>query len=345
MLIQHIDVPKLTIEEKAEGWTANVMAAAERFLSMQAKTKPQHRLLKKAFEGLQEQVKDWMPEEPGRTPLIPFIHLPILVYAGVKGKTDEKALQLAAATSLLFLGIDCFDDVADNDCPSFWGETSVAERNLVAATLLSSLPQLLVTQIAAPAAVLIALVHKMSEGLLRMSAGQQSDLLSGSTSHLHMKDALATISAKSGAELAMFAGMAARLADADKEQIAAYEKFGHAIGTASQLSSDCYDLFTDPACRDLRHGTRTLPIVIYLNSLPDDARSDFTILLERAKKDTLAQTEVKEKIKKSATMGACALIVENFCTEAKTALKEAGPSAMAATGLQIMINDLRFFKQ
>lgn len=49
--------------------------------------------------------------------------------------------------------------------------------------------------------------------------------------------------------------------------VALYDDTGRALGTAGQLSSDCYDLFTAEHSRDLASGTRTLTVVLYRERL------------------------------------------------------------------------------
>ena len=70
-----------------------------------------------------------------------FIPLPVLVYSGLRGH-EGPAIPLAAATTLLFLGIDWFDDVAAGDRP--------AEANLV----LCALAQLAIAGLDAPPSIL-----------------------------------------------------------------------------------------------------------------------------------------------------------------------------------------------
>ncbi len=123
--------------------TERVLAYAQGFALSHAVTPQQRRLLETALLGLRAQV--------GEQGVHPFVDLPLLVYAGLRGD-DTPAFPLAAATSLLFLGLDIFDDIADGDLPVHWRGYRPAEINLAAATLLCALPQLALAELDAPAA-------------------------------------------------------------------------------------------------------------------------------------------------------------------------------------------------
>jgi hypothetical protein len=76
-----------------------------------AAAEPQHGLLSTALTGLKLQAQE---DES-----LIFARVPLLVYAGCGGEAMT-AVPLAAATTLLFLGIDILDDLADGDLPEHW---------------------------------------------------------------------------------------------------------------------------------------------------------------------------------------------------------------------------------
>lgn len=309
--------------------TEDVLACAEAFALGRAVTPHQRRLMETALHGLRSDLDEQAVH--------PFVEVPLLVYAGVRGD-EAPAVPLAAITTLLFLGIDIFDDVADGDLPGHWAPYRPAEINLAAATLLCALPQLALAELNAPLATLAAMQQALARGLLVMSAGQERDLASAGSAHARVQDVEASVAAKSGEEVAMFATMAAQFAGADRDIVSAYAALGRAIGTAGQLASDCHDLFDAPESRDLANGTRTLPIVLHL-----DRETSFLDLLEKARNDPAARDEVRRHLRASGALRHCAFVVEVYCQRALEALEEARPLEPARSGLRLVIDRLSFF--
>lgn len=311
------------------------LGLAGAFALSQARTPHQRRLLETALLGLRAQAGE--PDMP-----LPFVRLPLLVYAGLRGE-EGPAVPLAAATALLFLGIDIFDDLADGDLPSHWNGTPAPEINLAAATLLCALPQLAIAGLDAPAARLAAMHRTLAEGLLRMSAGQERDLAMAGSDDVTPEEVEASVAAKSGEELAIFASLAAQFAGAQPEVMNMYAQLGRALGTGGQLASDCYDLFTAPHSRDLASGTRTLPIAMHLRRQVGEDRTSFLRLLEQARKDALAQEAVRHRLRAAGEIRRCAFLVEVYCQRALRALKQADPLEPAATSLKALIDVVSFF--
>ena len=274
--------------------------------------------------------------------LWPFIHLPLLIYAGLQGE-ERPALPLAAATTLLFAGLDLFDDVADGDWPASAPGRSVEQVNLTAATLLCALPQLALAELDAPPAVLAAMQRTLAEGLLRMSAGQQQDLASASAIRIRSTEIEAAVLAKSGEEPAIFGRLAAQLAQAPEELVETCGELGRAIGAGGQLASDCYELFTDPAARDLAHGARTLPIVLHLERLEGDVRAEFLALLEQARRDAAARETVRQRLRSGGQLRHCAFIVETWRQRALRLCRQVNPLEPARGCLETMIGGISFF--
>ena len=311
-----------------------VLLWAEAFAVEHAVTTRQRRLLETAFVGLRREMLDGAA--------LPFVHLPLLVYSALRGD-HRPAIPLAGVTTLLFLGLDIFDDLADGDGRTHWKGYRAAEVNLAAATLLSSLPQLAIAGLEAPAAHIAAMQRMLASGLLVMSAGQHDDIAMIDCFAVSVDEVEASVARKSGEELATFSGLAAQLAEAAPDIMNAYSRFARALGTASQLASDCYELFNDPVCRDLVHGTRTLPIALHLDRLPAQDKSEFLALLDRAKHDQFAQETVRNRLRASGAMRLCAFSVELYCQRALRALEEAHARGPAYDGLRAMVNEVSFF--
>jgi geranylgeranyl pyrophosphate synthase len=316
--------------------TEDVVALAEAFAVGHARTPQQRRLLEQALEGLRVQAR--------HEQAIPFpcAHLPLLVYAALRGD-DAPALPLAVATSLLYLGLDIFDDLADGDLPPHWDGYRPSDINLAAATLLCALPQLAIAELDAPPASLAAMQHTLAAGLLAMGAGQQQDIAMAGTSNVTAADVEASVAAKSGEEIGLFTRLAAQFAGAPSAVVDPYTRMGRALGTAMQLASDCYDLFQDPHGSDLANGTRTLPIALHLDRQTGAARAAFLNLLEQARQDEAAQEAVRKHLREAGDLRRCAVIIEVYCQRALRALEQAAPQEPAAGGLRAMIGGVSFF--
>jgi len=301
-----------------------------------AVAEPQRGLLRTALTGLKLQAQE--------DEFLIFARVPLLVYAGCGGEAMA-AVPLAAATTLLFLGIDILDDLADGDLPGHWQGYRPSEINLTATTLLAALPQLIIAELDAPASRLAAMQRTLALGLLRMSAGQQRDLALAGSSMVSPREVEDLVAAKSGAEVAMFATLAAQFAGAGLEAVNAYAEFGRTLGTGAQLASDCHDLFQAPHSKDLANGTRTLPIALFLKRLSGEERTSFLTLLEQARVDVAAQEAVRGRLRPSGVVRHCAFMVELYCQRGLRALEQAAPREPAATGLKALVDGISFFPQ
>src|SRR5262249_54934297 len=108
---------------------------------------------------------------PARSGFLPAVHLPLLVYAGIRGD-EEAALDLAVATVLLEAGIYEFSHPADDELA---GTLAHLPRSLVALTatgFLGHLAQTVVLELEIEPALKVALLGLLSAGLGRMTRGQ-----------------------------------------------------------------------------------------------------------------------------------------------------------------------------
>ena len=319
--------------EKFAGDATAVFAHARQWLAATALTPAQRRLLLALWDGFEKQ--DGAAEWPSH-------RVPLLVHAAITG-TAAPAVPLAIATSLLFLGIDILDDLADGDRPAHWENFSAAEIQLAAATLTSALPQLLIAELSAPPATICRMQQTLARGLLRMSAGQQADLAHTGGNDVSAAAVENSVAAKSGEELAMFAALAAQLAGAEPDTVTAYADFARALGTAAQLSNDCHDLFADPRCRDLAHGARTLPVVLRLEKLTGADRAEFLDRLEAARTQETARESVRRNLRLGGELRHCAVLVEVCLQRARRRLAQAQPTEPAAAQLRALLDAITFF--
>ena len=301
-----------------------VLARAERFVIDHAATDRQKQALNVALSGLRKQLEGPLA--------LPCVELPLAVCAALR-MDEDAAIPLAVATTMLFLGIDILDDLADGDLPSYWAGFRQAEMHLLAATLLSALPQLALSELATLPERRDAMQRSLASGLLRMSAGQQMDILHARASRVSASAVEASVMAKSGQEAATFTTLAAQFAGANAKVVDVYAILGRAIGTAAQLASDCHDVFHSPNSKDLANGTRTLPIALHLERLADAQRADFVALLQRAQTDPAARDAVRGELLAAGELRRCAVVIEVYCQRAlrslhSTAAREPGQSRL-----------------
>ena len=140
----------------------------------------------------------------------------------------------------------------------------------------------------------------LAQGLVRMSAGQQLDLELTGKRTATVAEVEAAVAGKTGERLATYCRLAAETAGATPAVRDLYGRVGREIGVARQLISDCHELTVDAECRDLAHGTRTLPIVAHMNRLTGNDRTRFLDLLDRAAlPDREAETAVRRELYES----------------------------------------------
>ena len=286
---------------KAADSSLDCATAHERVLSFieeiiaEISVSPQQRaLLQTAVVGLQRSVLS--TAESGDR--IPGIELPLGVYAAITG-SDEAAVSLAAACALVCLSVSLFDDLADGDRQSHWAGYSAGEINLAAATMLSTLPPLILARLDLTPLRRLRMQQILAEGLLRISAGQQVDLALTGTHEVSVAEVEAAVIGKTGERFATYCRLAAEMAGAMPKMMADCAAFGREIGVARQLISDCHELLIDPECRDITHGTRTMPIVAHINRLSGADRSRFLDLLDRARTDRRAEQSVRQELREA----------------------------------------------
>ena len=266
--------------------------------------------------------------------IVPFIDLPWSVLAAETGADAAAAPELAGACSLVFLALDIFDDLADGDWREEWSGHRPAEMTLVAATLLSALPSLIIGQLDAPDATRIGMQARLSTALLRMSAGQQADLASVDAAEIAPEAVEAAVRGKSGEQHALYCALAALLAGAEPDRVTAYAEMGLALGTAGQLGSDCHELLCDPAMRDLANGTRTMPVALHLRRLDDNGHDAFLKILDEARHSDAARREVRSIIKDSGAVRRVLVLAAVHVERARSAAVRACPDPARRKALE-----------
>jgi geranylgeranyl pyrophosphate synthase len=310
---------------------ALVLNRCVRYVRARAVTDEQCALLEAALTGLGSRVRD-----AGPAGYLGCVRVPLLVYSCLKGDWAP-ALPLATANTLLHAGIDILDDVMDGDPRPWWREFRSAEVMLAAAILICALPQLALAELDAPPGTIVAMQHALATAGLVMAAGQQRDVVMTDRNDALAEAVLASVEAKSGEAMAVAATLAAELAAAPAAQVDAGARLGRALGTAVQLRSDCLDLLAEADSGDLRHGTRTLPLALYLTSTSGPRREEMIELLALSRTDYVARTRVRALLVHSEVMRQTDAIIEMYCGHAYTALRDLSGDGPAAGALRDMV--------
>ncbi len=315
-----------------------VFGAAERFLRDHADGPAQLELLRAALGKIGGHLA--RPEPPAF--YLSCVHVPLLVYAALRGDA-EPALPLAVACLFVHAGLDLLDDVMDGDLPAEW-PGGPAQAVLAGATLTGAAAPLALLALPAPPRTVLALQRLLSRAGLQLSAGQQGDVATARTAPIPDGVGVALLAErKTGAEVALYAALAARLSGAPARALERWAAFGRALGAARQLRTDCFDLFAAAQSRDLAAGTRTLPIALYHDDLPEAERPAFLALLQRSAQDAAVRQALREKLVATGILQSCAVVVESYCQRARDALAGASAQAPAANELRAMIEDCSFF--
>ena len=265
--------------------------------------------------------------------------LPLLVHAAIAGD-EEPALPVAGACTLLYLGADLFDNLADEELPDRWLPYHPSQANLAAATYLAALPQLSLARLVereVPPQKVWSLSRLFAETLLTMSAGQHEDLVSDGG--MSAADCRALSEKKSGAEIGLFARAGAVLATDDGRLHEAYARMGASIGTAGQIASDLYDIWEPGASQDLLNGKRPLPVVHALTRLRGEPRGRLLALLAAARESPEPHAAVRELLAQAGSLRYAALIVEVYRHQALARLAEAAPRDPAGGELEALLEE------
>jgi geranylgeranyl pyrophosphate synthase len=130
----------------------------------------------------------------------------------------------------------------------------------------------------------VPVMRLLSETVMAMSSGELQQYGSSRDGSIDEADYIQRIAGKTASLFAMCCAGAAMISDQDKEAIEALRCYGMNLGMAFQIADDVLDFTGDeavlgkPAGEDLRQGTATLPLILYVRSLPGILTSikDFT---------------------------------------------------------------------
>jgi geranylgeranyl pyrophosphate synthase len=289
----------------------------------------------------------WVHLDAGRgramaLPGVPAIQLPLLVHAAITGE-ERPAHPLAEACTLLYFGVDLFDNLIDDELSPSWDNRDPAEASLAATTLLAAAPQLALARLreyGVPPERLWELARLFSETLLAMSAGEHEDVLLTGRVDVRPEMCRGMIERKSGAEFALFAKAGAMLATEDEWVIEQYAALGRCLGIASQLRSDVWDLYGAEWSRDLINGKCTLPVVHALSTLQGEDRGRLLGLLGAARESAEHHDEVRTLLAATGSIRHTTLVIEVYLRRARDNLAATSPLEPAAQALRTLLDEV-----
>lgn len=302
---------------------ASALAEVERRVGVAAGAdRAQLQLLRAAVDRLLTQIDD--------APFPP-LDLPLLTFAALAGAPTSTATVVAAACAFVFLGADLLDDAADGEAAHTWPDTPASVVSLAGATILATLPQAVLIDVGVATGTTLELLQVLGDGLLAMSGGQQRDLTNRLGAPPSVDAVECSVTGKSGAEMAMFAALAATVATGGPRERSVCAEMGRAFGTAMQYAADLSDLLADGEQRDLRDGAWTLPLAWHAERLSGAAKTEFVALCAAARTDVRSRDSVREQVLAGGTAGMCALHIETRCQRALRHLRSLRVVDAAAT--------------
>lgn len=216
-----------------------------------------------------------------------------LLTARVLDYDEENALPLACALELVHSATLLHDDVVDN-AEIRRGSTAAhlqfgTTETILAGDALLSLANQIVTSYQN-----ISLISCLSETIFQTTTGEIQEIEKMKNSSLTKQEYLEIIKGKTGYLMQTCSQSSAILAGSTPELQETARSFGFNLGIAFQLIDDAMDytktekLTGKPLGGDLREGKLTLPLIYFLQSLPQDDRLN---ILGKIKDKTLQKKE------------------------------------------------------
>jgi len=257
---------------------------------------------------------------PGQPPVL-AIELPLLVRGAIDGQPDA-AIPMAVASTALFLAFDLLDDLQDGDERTWWSPYSKGELLLAAAALPPTLPLQILLEAAPDRATGAGLADALAKGLAEIAEGQARDLATARCAIVSPEETERAVSGKSGAQMGLYARLAALHTGCDPFKAERFATFAHALVSAGQISSDLADLVDESWSRDLSSGVRTLPIAFALSRFDGVERRELEARLREAQGDREAQLDCVRRIRATGAVPYSLLRIGVYRHRARLALAD-----------------------
>lgn len=229
------------------------------------------------------------PQAPPRKPLwshsLAPLYLTIRAHGAAVGADAEP---LGAGLMLFYYAVDLFDSVQDDELTGPFAEAGAALAINAAITLLVlALDTLHAFARTRPPALQARAAAMLREHALRSSRGQHRDLVS--RGQPVTAAAVRATSIEKSALCALRMELAGLYAGVDDPR---YRVIGDAIAELRQLVNDVADLFDGDRSEDLRQGTMSMPLAMFVEQAGEEARA----ALAKARQQQLDEGEIQRRL-------------------------------------------------
>jgi geranylgeranyl diphosphate synthase type I len=196
-----------------------------------------------------------------------------------------------------------------------------------------------------PAEAVLDAMWAFDEMCRQLTEGQFLDMWFESRKQISEEEYLHMISCKTGALLGLSAEMGARVAGAAPASIAAYRRFGLALGWAFQVQDDILGIWGDEAITgksaqsDILSRKKSLPIVHAL-AQEGEAGQALRAIYARSELTPADVPEVLRWLEAAGSRAYAEAMVQKAHAQALTALNEAQPREPAASVLRELADQL-----
>jgi len=172
------------------------------------------------------------------------------------------------------------------------------------------------------------LIRHLAEAIMRTAAGEIHEIARLNHADVGREEYLEIIAGKTAYLIQAACRCGAILAGVDQALESAAADFGLNLGVAFQLVDDAIDYSArsdvsgKPVGGDLKEGKYTLPLILYLESLPESERKD---LVDKLKNKNLGEDELNKVITEINSGGFAARTIQaaaDFAEKAKASLEK-----------------------
>jgi len=227
------------------------------------------------------------------------VYLTIRAHGAHVGQDAES---LGAGLVLSYFALDLFDSVQDDELTGPFGEAGPELAiNCAIVLLVLALDTLYAFARALPPVQRARAAALVREHTMRSTRGQHRDL--GSRGREVTAAAARVTSIEKSALCALrmeLAGLYVGVIDP------AYRVIGDGIAELRQLVNDVADLFDDDRSEDLRQGTMSMPLALYVERTGEEGRA----ALARARQQPHGEGEIQRRVHASGVLGQVAALTE-----------------------------------
>ena len=263
-----------------------------------------------------------------------------LLCASVQTPADARAVKVAAAIEILHAATLIHDDVIDHayvrrglpTANSMWSNTLA----VLSGDYLFAKCSHIVAQMGDP-----ALVRMLARTVMRMVASETTQFSSIEQTDVLEDEYFRKVQGKTASLLELCCEAGGLVGGASEEERRALRRYGENLGTAFQIADDILDItgseeeLGKPVGGDLREGTVTLPIIMFLRQEP--AHAAVTGLLNQEVDNESAVWEAVGAIRDSGAIEIAYDMAWQFGERARSALN-AVPSGDSRDSLNMLID-------